>query len=348
MKETNLRSKACAVAVAAGLGVVGIGVLSDGVSAADVTSVTDTIKVTVQPSCTFRSTEDKTYVGSAANGTEVDNFNDSGVHEFNLFCNNNNGYIVTATPYDLEMTGTGDVIAYTDNYTHTGVNSMWTAEIATETVGVTAVSPVPVGGGTVISSDSSTTAAGASFTATYKAYVGSETPAGTYTGTIIYTLTASGTSNNGGSSSGSGGTNQNDDNGNGSENSGTDSGNSSNSSNDAQNTTPTVFNNTYNTYNTHNTTNYANGNSTPVATGTQLAASGSTGSSTSANDAVASNSNSGSSSSYEKPLGVTTSAMTSNKDSGTDLMPILVAAGALAVAGVAVVALAKDKKEEEK
>ena len=149
MKKTSSQGKAriAPAGVAAVLGMAGMGLVSNGVVVADTTSVTDTISVTVQPSCTFNSVEDKTYIGSAANGTEVENFNDSGVHEFNLFCNDNNGFVVTATPYDLEATGISDVIAYTDNYTHTGVNSMWTAAIASEATGVTVVPVVPIGGG---------------------------------------------------------------------------------------------------------------------------------------------------------------------------------------------------------
>lgn len=360
MKETDLRGKACAVAVAAGLGVAGVGLVSDGVVMADAATVMDTINVTVQPSCTFRGVENKTYVGSAVNGTEVNNFNDSGVHEFNLFCNNNNGYIVTAMPYDLEMTGIDDVIAYTDNYTHTGVNSMWTAAIATETADVTAISPVPIGGGTIISSDSSTTAAGASFTATYKAYVGSETPAGTYMGTIVYTLTASGAStdsgNNSSENTNSGNETTDHDETDNSEQGGSDANNSgpedtnpgntnSGEVNNTQNAPSPVLNNTYNTYNTtnaYNTSNYpSSGAGVSLAMNTQGA--------TNAGDSNdLDNNSSKTDTSYEKPLGVITSTTSSNKESGIDLMSVAVAAGVLAVAGVAVVVLAKDKKEEEK
>ena len=198
MKKNGSQGKAriAPVGVAAVLGMAGMGLVSGGVVAADTTSVTDTINVTVQPSCTFNSVEDKTYTGSAANGTEVGNFNDSGVHEFNLFCNDNNGFIVTATPYDLEATGVEDVIAYTDNYNPSGANSIWSAAIESEATGVTVVPVVPIGGGTILSSDTSTATAGVDFSATYSAYVGTATPAGTYTGTIVYTLTAAGTSNN--------------------------------------------------------------------------------------------------------------------------------------------------------
>lgn len=377
MKKMSSQGKAriAPVGVAAVLGMAGMGLVSSGVVMADVSSVTDTINITVQSSCTFNSVEDKTYTGSAANGTEVNDFTESGIHEFNLFCNDNNGFVVTATPYDLEATGVTDVIAYTDNYTHTGVNSMWTAEIASDTAGVTVASPVPVGGGTIVSSDSSTTAAGVDFTATYKAYVGTATPAGTYTGTIEYTLTAAGTSNSvsggGDDNSGNGETGDSGENGGqasgggetgGSEtgsgdNSGTDSGNdvTDNSgsgdtpSNSPQSAAPKALNNTYNSYsttNTYNTTNYSGGSgaSTPALASTQGVTSGDS----DGDDSEVSNS-------YEKPLGVTTktdapassSSSSSNEGSGVDPLPLIAAGAALAAAGVAAVAVAKSDKKEE-
>ena len=112
MKKTSSQGKAriAPAGVAAVLGMTGMGLVSSGVVAADTTSVTDTINVTVQPSCTFNSVEDKTYVGSAANGTEVGNFNDSGVHEFNLFCNDNNGYSIYAVGSSGDVDGNTDLI----------------------------------------------------------------------------------------------------------------------------------------------------------------------------------------------------------------------------------------------
>ena len=374
MKETNSQGKSCVMpaALIAGLGMAGMGLVSSGVVVADTTSVTDTINVTVQPSCTFNSVQDKTYVGSAANGTEVDNFNEAGVHEFNIFCNDHNGFIVTATPYDLEADGITDVIAYTDDYTHTGVNSMWTAEIVTDNPALSVTSPVPIGGGTIVTSDTSTVTAGVDFTATYKAYVGTATPAGTYTGRIEYTLTAASTSNGGTSNSGNGG--QNDDSGqneNGGENGenggeggsgtggtgGSENPDNTNSANNTPSNAPVNLTNTYNTYNTTNsysTTNYSGGitgvASTPALASTQGSTSGTTSGTTSGNsgsttDSKSGSSNTGASSSYEQPLGVTNTTSSQNQDSGFDPMPI-VAAGALAVAGVAAVALARNKQED--
>lgn len=384
MREMSSHSKVhvVPVAIAASLGVVGMGLLSDGVvKAAD---TRDTVNVTVSPSCTFNSDNaenlNKRFAGSAANGTEVNDFNDSGVHEFNLFCNDNNGFVVSAKAYDLTATGIDDVISYTDDYTHTGENSMWTAEISATPASLVENSPVPMGnGGTIISSDSNTSADGVTFTATYKAYVGSATPAGTYNGRIEYTLTASGTSNSGsgsqsGSGSESGSENGNEETGNGEEsgsgegsgNEETGNGESGGSGSGTQNpdsgqstsepastsNTPaaepqtTTLNNTYATYNTYNTTNYPSGGSaatTPVRTVSTPTVSAGT------DDEVATTSGSSSSTTdnYESPLGVTSTTKAASKDSGAfDPAPILVA-GILAASGVATLALIKSKEREE-
>ena len=376
MKEIDSQSKArvVPVAIVAGLGMAGMGLVSEGVVVADTTTVTDTLRIGVKETCTFKNTTDATFAGSALNGSEVENFNDSGVHTFYLFCNNNNGYTVRATPYDLEATNTDDVISYTDNYTASGVNGMWTAEIATSESGVTATSPVPVGGGVVISSNTHSSAS-TSFTATYSAYVGTETSAGTYTGRIEYVLSSlNGTVNNGGSgNSGSGGAGQdsgsgdsgseatNNTEGGGSGGSGSGGTGSETSSSDpssapssTQNVAPLALNNTYNTYsttNTYTTTNYSGGGaSTPVVVNTPVATSGTTSSATdggSSNVASADDDNSGASADYEKPLGVTTTTTSSSEDSGLDWVPLAVTAGALAVVGVAAVAVAQKDKEKE-
>ena len=367
MKETDLQSKACVVPVAivAGLGMAGMGLASGGIVVADTTSVTDTVIATVAPSCTFKNTTDETYTGSAANGTEVSNFKDGGVHEFFLFCNNSGGYTVTATPYDLEASDEReDIIAYTDSYTSSGNDGLWTAAIASSEPGVTVTSPVPVGGGTIISSNTNSSA-NMSFTATYSAYVGLLTPAGTYTGTIVYTLVAAETSN---SNSGNNGSNS-------SENSGANSGNevtedpnnetpntnnldpgnvspsnaNSGDSNSTPSNAPAMLNNTYNTYsttNTYNTTNYSGGGGTGT-TGTPVATSGDTNDTTGGTTNENSGNSSKTSDSYESPLGVTTNTSPSSEDSGIDWAPIVATGVILAAAGAGAVALARSNKEDE-
>lgn len=179
-----------------------------GVFAADDTDVQDTIRVTVNSSCTFRAsgtgTLDGTYTANGANGQTV-NPSTSGegvtnVHTFNVFCNNNKGYTVTATAHDLTNADSADpaitdVFAYKADLSGLTTTSGWHAQFANATSGVT---PNQLGDsaegtatGTIITRSNSTTqTAGDAWTATYTAKIGSETKAGNYEGTITYNLLA--------------------------------------------------------------------------------------------------------------------------------------------------------------
>ena len=343
------------IAIATSIGVVGAGLVPNGVVMAGTTM--DTISVTVAPSCTFNNVTGETYAGSAVNGAEVGNFNNSGIHEFNVFCNDNSGFAVTATPYDLEATGVESAkISYTDNYVASGVNGLWTALIASTATGVTVTSPAPATGGTIISFGSHTSAGGISFTATYKAYVGSATPAGTYNGTIVYTLSPTGSSNSGSNSN----ANTNTDTNSGNNDSPTDTPDNTDSNeptpdnsnsgdlnsntpgtntNNTQNSSPlmTTINNNYSTYNTYNTANYQNSGSGTTTTNEPTSTSGTSGSSN----------NNRTNNGYEQPLGVTSTTTSSNKKSDTfDPTPLLIT-GALAASGLAAVVLLKNKDKEE-
>ena len=179
-----------------------------GVFAADDLDVVDTIKVTVQPSCTFRasgsSTLDATYTASGANGATVNpstgSENPTNVHTFNVFCNNNKGYTVSATAQDLANIDSAspaieDTFAYKASLSGLTTTGGWNAAIAGVTSGVTAAqlpnSTAGTATGTIITRSNSTTAtAGDAWTATYTAKIGSETKAGNYQGTITYTLAA--------------------------------------------------------------------------------------------------------------------------------------------------------------
>lgn len=322
------------VVAAAGLCLASAGLISNGLAMADTTSVTDTVNVTVESACTFNSIDDETYAGSAVNGAEVENFNDSGVHEFNLFCNNNSGFTVTATPYDLEATGITGKISYTDSYATSGTDGLWTAAIASSNADLVVSTPVPVGGGTIITSSSHTATGGVDFTAAYDAYVGTTTSAGTYTGTIVYTLVPSGSTNSGSSSSTNSSSSESST---GSESSGESSGTSSTEGTLGTTSTGTTINNTYSTYNTYNTTNTTSTNNSTNNSGTTST----TGETTSEDD------DDDADSSYVTPLGVTSTTKSSSGDSGTiDPTPIIIA-GALVIAGLSAVALIKNSQEEE-
>ena len=166
-----------------------------GVFAVDDQDVTDTIQVTVSPSCTFsQGGGDATYsvTGTNASGAVNPVNNSSNVHTFTVFCNNNAGYKVSATATALNQTPSISAnFAYVATLPSSGTTGAWHATIASEATGVTAAQ-LPAGGAAtdIITKATASGANGEEFTATYTAYIGTETPSGTYSGTIAYTLAA--------------------------------------------------------------------------------------------------------------------------------------------------------------
>ena len=187
MKKSIIAAGAASVALAA------MPVL--GVFADDDRSVADTINVTIQASCTFSAGGDNvaySYSGTNADGTVSPVNNSSNVHTFTVFCNNNSGYKVSATATALNQNpAISDNFAYVNDpsTSFTGVDGAWNATIATSAAALTAAQ-LPDGGSAtdIISNAGASATGGETFTATYTAYIGTETPAGTYTGTIAYTL----------------------------------------------------------------------------------------------------------------------------------------------------------------
>ena len=166
-----------------------------GVFADDDTSVTDTIQVTVSPSCTFsQGGDDATYsaTGTNTSGVVQPKNNNTNVHTFTVFCNNNTGYKVSATAQALNQNPAISAnFAYAATLPSTGTTGAWHAEIATEDTGLTATQLPASGAATdIITKAAASDADGENFTATYTAYIGTATPSGTYSGTIGYTLAA--------------------------------------------------------------------------------------------------------------------------------------------------------------
>lgn len=168
-----------------------LGVFADG----DIKNIQDTITVTVNATCSFdtnggaASASNESYSATVLNGAEAA-FNAGGVHNFYVKCNDTEGYTVSATPTaltgQLPATGTKNSIPYTATYSASGKAGMWTATAASsDTHAPTVVTPVPEAGGVIVT-DGKTD--GTAFAVTYKAYVGTETPADTYTGTMTYVL----------------------------------------------------------------------------------------------------------------------------------------------------------------
>ena len=154
---------------------------------------TDTIQVTISPSCTFTTgsgTATYSASGTNASGTVQPKSGNTNVHSFTVFCNNNGGYTVSATAQNLNTSpAIDDKFTYTnDTQTFTGVDSLWNATIAG--TGLKDQIAAADTAATIIERTQASATGGESFTATYSAYIGTETPAGVYSGTIAYTLAA--------------------------------------------------------------------------------------------------------------------------------------------------------------
>lgn len=163
-----------------------------GVFATDANQqATDTIQITVDATCTFTAgSGTATYTASGTNGSgQVSpSLSSSNVHNFTVFCNNNAGYAVTAVATALSQNGVTDDFDYVATLPSSGVDGAWHAQIA----GTGLKNQLPDGGTstTIIERTEASGASGESFTSTYTAWIGTETPAGTYEGTIGYTLAA--------------------------------------------------------------------------------------------------------------------------------------------------------------
>ena len=194
--------KKLAIAGASVVALAGAAMPMVGVFADDDQAATDTITVEVEASCTFSAGgADGEYEASGTNASGAVspvNTSESAVHNFTVFCNNNSGYTVSASTDALkDASVSGDVFAYsTTNPAGGTVDSSWHAQVATssQTLQVSQL-PAPSQGetttsGTIASLSGASATGGESFSVTYSAYIGTETPAGTYTADIDYTLAA--------------------------------------------------------------------------------------------------------------------------------------------------------------
>lgn len=163
---------------------------------------TDTISIQVKDACSFTAGDaDRTYsVANATNGTPVSPTNTDGpgnVHSFTVFCNKNSGYTVSSTAANLTASNISDVFAYATSLPNAQseaaakADGKWNATIAAgagltdqEISQITAAATAA----TIVNHGAASVADGETFTSTYTAWVGTETPAGTYSGTISYTL----------------------------------------------------------------------------------------------------------------------------------------------------------------
>lgn len=155
---------------------------------------TDTIEVTVNSSCTFTAgAGTATYSAAGNNGATVQpSAGSSNVHSFTVFCNNNDGYKVNAAASALNQDPAITAnFAYANSLPGSGTTGAWNALIG-QTGSALTIEQLPTGGAAtdIVTKGSASASGGETFTATYSAYIGSETPTGTYSGTIAYTLSA--------------------------------------------------------------------------------------------------------------------------------------------------------------
>ena len=171
----------------AGIAALGLAVVPfAGVNAA----TTDNIQVTVDESCTFSAGGTGISATDTLNPGGETTFSTAGTHQFTVKCNSKS-YTVTAVASDLAYDGTAPTthgtISYVDStkYQKTGTDGNWTATL---TSGDTDAK-ISKTSSTIKSATAAT--AGDSFSVAYKAYVGTAQTAGTYKGTVTYTLTGS-------------------------------------------------------------------------------------------------------------------------------------------------------------
>lgn len=157
---------------------------------ADTTELTDSISVTIDASCTFNEATGKSYTDSSVAVGAQAGFNDNGQHAFNVFCNDDGGWTVSAGApgvlHDSEQSDTAhDFVYQASAITAAGAEGKWSAAVSGTPASVTYIATT---GGAIAGSDGETAAAGADFTVTYDAWAGTQSAAGTYSGSVTYTL----------------------------------------------------------------------------------------------------------------------------------------------------------------
>ncbi len=160
-----------------------------GVFAADITTMTDEITVTISGSCTFNAGGTEYTKAMEANKLET-----VGTTAMKVTCNNAKGYAVTGTFTDLtgpEKKTTGnEKITYSTTAATAG-SGTWSATVTPTVGGVAQDATQPAASnGAIISSTTMTPAAGDSASIVYKVGTTNNQAAGSYEGTATYTLTA--------------------------------------------------------------------------------------------------------------------------------------------------------------
>ncbi len=186
----------------AGIAALGLAVVPFAGVFADIRTMTDTINVTVNPECTFSKASDSDtpsahgYSKTLAANSEVTTV---GTTTMVVKCNDATGYKVSVNsddkkPGDLvgpAKSGTGnETIPFATGALTKGTAGWNAATTATTVSGTTKTETAYLSAGaTVLSSNTMTPAAGDTATIKYDVATSTNQAAGTYTGSITYTLT---------------------------------------------------------------------------------------------------------------------------------------------------------------
>lgn len=186
MKKSLIAASASAVALAA-MPIV-------GVFAAEVPSVKDTVKLTINEACRMEAdSATKTVdLGSAAGGA----YGEQPGSVMTITCNKQTGWQITATATALTNAGTSQDIPF-GAYAESANASIWSAKLAlggnntgnaTIAAGWNDYTATTASDTVVTSFVTDTAVSGLTVTPTYKAYTKASQPAGTYQGDITYTF----------------------------------------------------------------------------------------------------------------------------------------------------------------
>ena len=191
MKKSLIAAGAASLAVAA-MPIV-------GAFAAEQASVTDTIQLTVSPTCKMEANAAAKTV-NLGTSTVAHEYSAADGSVMTITCNAQAGWTVTAAVTNLTATGTTQTIPF-GAYETTG-ESVWSAQVA---LGGNDTTNATVGTGwndftaaktfsgdpsvsTVVSGNSNAAVSGLTITPSYKAYGAAHQAAGSYSGTITYTF----------------------------------------------------------------------------------------------------------------------------------------------------------------
>ena len=181
----------------AGLSTLAIAALpAAGVFAASVSSVEDTVKLTIDSNCQMSadSATNTIDLGSSGGGA----YSEKAGSTMTITCNTPTGWNIKASATALTVSGNNALTIPFGAYSTS--SSVWSAKIAlggNNTTNATvadnwsdySATGTATGGTIVVSNVANTAVSGLTVTPSYKAYAASDQPAGTYQGTITYTFT---------------------------------------------------------------------------------------------------------------------------------------------------------------